>query len=449
MVTVSLFAQSPCEVESRIVRAERDSSRLGALAFVITLLPALLGSISYVPVEVSNFTDIPVVVELSQYEEFYGKRPTEFTEDLLRETQRVRVRPGETAEAEFDRYHEWIVWRQVEPAVGAAPSGVLSLHCDCREVIFGQKPSLQPTPSEWSARVYRLLARPIGYCVAAWLVLLLLQPRWALSRLWSPLRVAPDMRSVARYRLFAAVAIVVLLLFVLLPQSAGIAHLVRTLILLATVPMFATWWLASAVRILLPRSVLESGSWFGRGFPGFQRRAVSVRAASLVTLLIATASTWTAFHIVMNRLNARVEPNLAPYESFYSLPLAEQRRTIHAYPLDEQINIYLVGERQCSGSELQGELALNAAGVVPLLVERLARMEDRFEALHMFDLLAWLEGSGSYPVADNEELMQALDRVAERPGWNDAYLEKRRIREIREHGEKRRDVAAVEAAGAN
>lgn len=437
-------------VNSGIVSPERDSSRLGTLAFVVALLPVLLsaGCSFFFSVEVSNFTDLPVVLELSQYEDLYGKRPTEFTDDLLRDTQRIRVGPGETAEVKFDGQYEWIVWRKVEPGIGDAPSGVLSLHCDCRDITFGQKGWRQVTPSEWVSRAGGLVGRPLGFLAAAWFALLLFRPRWVLSRRWSPLRVAPDLRSVARYRLFASVALVVLLLFVLLPQRVGIAHLVRTLILLATVPMFATWWLASAVRILLPRSVLERDSWFGRGFPGFQRRAVSVRAASLVTLLIATASTWMAFHIVRNRLNARVEPNLAPYESFYALPLAEQRRAIRGYSVEEQLDIYFVGERKCFGSELEPELALHAADVAPLLAERFARTKDFTDRLNALDLLGWLEGSGSYSVADDEELMRVLeDSVADVRGEIGSYSYEYRVEQIRKHGERRRAAASVDLPG--
>jgi len=247
------------------------------------------------------------------------------------------------------------------------------------------------------------------------------------------------------YRLLAIAALMVLCLFVLVPQQFGIAYIVRFLILFAAVPIFTVWWLAAATRVFLPRSAQESDSWFGRGFPGFQRRVVSARAASFATFLIATISTWMAFYVADNPLSTRVEPNLAPYESFYALPLAEQRRTIHDYPLDEQIDVYLAGERKCRGSELEGELALKAPEIVPLLADRLAKTEAPFEVMHMLDLLAWLEGSGSYPVADDEELMRVLDRAAGPPGEMAWYLERTRVTEIREHGERRRAAASVDS----
>lgn len=446
-----LFAHARREVESRIVRAWRDFSRRGTLEFLYALVPVVFGAgcISETPiiVEVSNFTTTPVVVELTQYEDFYGKRPTEFTHDLLRDTQFVAAEPGETIKVAFAGRYEWVVWRQVEPAVEGAEPGVFSLYCDCREVILGQKTWREVTPGEWGARAYRLLARPVGYLAAVWFVLLFFSPRWALSRRWSPFRAAVS-RPMLYYRLLAVVALMVLCLFVLVPQPFGIvAHVVRFLILLAAVPIFTVWWLASAGRVLLPRSALESDSWFGRGFPGFQRRVVSARAASFATLLIAAISTWTAFYVANDPLSTRVEPNLAPYESFYALPLAEQRRTIHDYPLDEQIDVYLAGERKCRGSELEGELALKAPEIVPLLAERLAKMEAPFEGMHMLDLLAWLEGSGIYPVADDEEFMRVLDRAAGPPDEMDWYLERTRVTEIHEHGERRRAAASVESRG--
>lgn len=408
------------------------------------LLPVLfsVGCSYFYIVEVSNFTTTPVVVELTQYEDFYGKRPTEFTHDLLRDTQFAAVDPGETIEVAFAGRYEWVVWRQVEPAVEGAASGAFSLYCDCREVTLGQKTWREVTPSEWGARAYRLLAQPVGYLAAAWFVLLFLRPRWALSQRWAPIRAAVS-RSAAYYRLLAAVALAVLCLFVLLPQPLGtIAYLVRLLISFSAVPIFTIWWLAAAARVLLPRPALESDSWFGRGFPGFQRRIVSARAASFATLSIATISTWMAFYVADKPLSRRVEPNLAPYESFYALPLAEQRRAIRDYPLEEQIDVYLTGERQCLGSELESELALNAEDVVPLLAERLAQTKEPFEGLHMLDLLAWLEGSGSYPVADDEELMRVLERAAGPPNETAWFLERTRVTEIREHGERRRAAAA-------
>lgn len=180
---------------------------------------------------------------------------------------------------------------------------------------------------------------------------LLVGPQWTLKQRWSPLGDPAKAKSLTGYRVLAAACLLALLLDAFPTRAAGIAgNVVWLLIWTAALLRLVAWALVSALRALVGRPVpkrdLRNGGELLKG---------EGRAASFVAFLIACLATW----MTVEAFGGNRGPVLAPYDAFYALPFEERRRVLHERSFEEQVDIYLVGENKCQGSELETEFDLH------------------------------------------------------------------------------------------
>lgn len=274
-----------------------------------------------------------------------------------------------------------------------------------------------------------LLLGPAGWVLGTWLLLLAVWPEWTISRWWSPvnadrmralpwylrLGLDPDTTSARRYRLVGSGWLLGLMLFCLVFRGGDVGLGALLGLMLAVFVVSVLWALVAVLRVFSRASTLEQDSWITAGFPRMERRAPRIRLMSLLTLcgLTATAAPFLYFLLALGPSVIWMNPDLSPYEEFYSLTDTERSQAIKGYPLEEQIDIYLVGElRLHHGSFLADDLAANGAAIIPPLVERLVSTTRSYEKIPLLRAFLHMKYAGSYAVASDEKLMQTLEREA-------------------------------------
>ena len=274
-----------------------------------------------------------------------------------------------------------------------------------------------------------LLVGPAGLCLGAWLLLLAVRPEWTIRQRWSPINadrtrrfpwylrlgLDPDTTPTHRYRLVGGVLLLALILFVLVFEGGRIGLAAVGGLMLTVLVVSVSVALASIARAFLPAATLERDSWITAGFPRMEHRALRIRAASLVTLLVLVCTAPPILFLLLTLTTSVVwmNPDLSPYEDFYAMTDEERGVAIKDYPLEEQINIYLVGElRLHHGSFLEDDIASNGAAIVPNLVERLVNTDSSFEKTFLLRVFLHMKYRGDYPVAADENLMPILEREA-------------------------------------
>ena len=115
--------------------------RVGRHVWLIVLTFLLFLFISCVrnyDVVITNTINVPVVIEINQYHSkgFDSKPPLEFTKDLILETQRLSLKPGERKTISFNDAAGgfWIQWQQVEPVSSNKNIHTLDLIRDERKI---------------------------------------------------------------------------------------------------------------------------------------------------------------------------------------------------------------------------------------------------------------------------------------------------------------------------
>lgn len=111
------------------------------------------------------------------------------------------------------------------------------------------------------------------------------------------------------------------------------------------------------------------------------------------------------------------------YRSFFDRPLGEQSDALQKYPLNKQIDIYLIAVTRIHPplSHLAVDLARHEKKVVPYLVERLREEEDdelRADIIYVFRWMARLHNYGpdhpfyiDYDVRNDLDVVSFLEQV--------------------------------------
>ena len=107
------------------------------------------------------------------------------------------------------------------------------------------------------------------------------------------------------------------------------------------------------------------------------------------------------------------------YQDFFALPSDQQLEAIQEYPLEAQVDIYLLNQRLFHRMTFVGEIAENRADIVPILRRRLAAPESRkaeweltAETYDILFLFSVMQADQSYEVAADPALMRLLDQSA-------------------------------------
>ena len=111
------------------------------------------------------------------------------------------------------------------------------------------------------------------------------------------------------------------------------------------------------------------------------------------------------------------------YRSFFDRPLEEQSEELQKYPLDEQIDIYLIAVTKIHPplSHLAVDIARYEKKAVPYLIERLREEEGdelREDIIYVFRWMALLHNYGpehsfyvEYDVKSDQEVVSLLEEV--------------------------------------
>lgn len=118
---------------------------------------------------------------------------------------------------------------------------------------------------------------------------------------------------------------------------------------------------------------------------------------------------------------------------FYSLPLRARIDSLRAYPLHEQVEIYLVGitRRHPPALYLADALASNGPPLIPHVLPYLRRRMhpgEHAQLLYVFERMACGTNGGGYPLAGEADLLSAA-RAAMR-ATNDEYWRARMQRSL-------------------
>jgi hypothetical protein len=101
------------------------------------------------------------------------------------------------------------------------------------------------------------------------------------------------------------------------------------------------------------------------------------------------------------------------YQDFFLLRPSERWEELSKYPLDEQIDIYLI-DRECvkSGVFLGPPLASNGPQVIPLLRKRLRATNSDYRKRYLIAAFTSIQAVGVYQVAGDDKLMSELRQAA-------------------------------------
>ncbi len=136
---------------------------------------------------------------------------------------------------------------------------------------------------------------------------------------------------------------------------------------------------------------------------------------------------YCALFVVLLSLGACLEPMPPEYEEFFKLPLRQQHREIHNYPLDKQIEIYLieVSTGRPPDYGFAYDIASNGEIAVPFLVERLKNEQRELnqediirDIIYVFEKMAELHSWGvehdlyiEYDVKSDKEIVSLVEEL--------------------------------------
>ncbi len=111
------------------------------------------------------------------------------------------------------------------------------------------------------------------------------------------------------------------------------------------------------------------------------------------------------------------------YRPFFALPLDERREAILDYPLETQIEIYVITVTKSEPPDfgLAESLARNGAAIIPHVVRRVEAEESVYVQAQLVDVLWYLECRGQRIVVGEEALVRLsamIDRADESP-WKE------------------------------
>jgi len=100
------------------------------------------------------------------------------------------------------------------------------------------------------------------------------------------------------------------------------------------------------------------------------------------------------------------------YQEFFALPLDRHDEAIHRYPLEKQVEIYLIAMTVIRPPEigLVYDVARNGKTIVPLLIKRLATVETRDEMSALLYVLLEID-LRVYPWRKDPESIALLKQV--------------------------------------
>jgi hypothetical protein len=96
--------------------------------------------------------------------------------------------------------------------------------------------------------------------------------------------------------------------------------------------------------------------------------------------------------------------------SFFRLSLVQQEKEIGFFPLDQQVDLYLLSPvlDHPGNPLLTDSLSRNGEAIIPVLVEQLNHEPEGIDRIRLLNIFTAMQRSGVYHVAADEALMSQL-----------------------------------------
>lgn len=96
---------------------------------------------------------------------------------------------------------------------------------------------------------------------------------------------------------------------------------------------------------------------------------------------------------------------------FLDLPIKERRESIGQYPLDKQVDLYLLAvlTKHPPDLGLADAVAKNGLKIVPFLTKRLVEEKREIAKMYLIDVFYRMQSLGFYAVASDKKTMALLD----------------------------------------
>lgn len=98
-------------------------------------------------------------------------------------------------------------------------------------------------------------------------------------------------------------------------------------------------------------------------------------------------------------------------QMFLKLPMNERRAAITQYPLQQQVDLYLLAMKRKHPPDLglADAVAKSGSRIVPYLLERLRGETSEFAKLQLLDVLERMESLGYYSVSTDKQAMAVAE----------------------------------------